>query len=41
MGIATVATAGIGLAAYLLYARETGATLFCTGGGCETVQSSR
>jgi uncharacterized membrane protein len=39
--IAAVATAGIGLAAYLLYARETGADLVCTTGGCETVQSSR
>lgn len=41
LGIAAVATAGIGLAAYLLYARETGATLVCSSGGCETVQSSR
>ncbi len=41
MGIAAVATAGIGLAAYLLYARETGGTLVCANGGCETVQSSR
>jgi uncharacterized membrane protein len=41
IGIAAVATAGIGLAAYLLYVRETGATLVCTSGGCETVQSSR
>jgi hypothetical protein len=41
VGIAAVATAGIGLAAYLLYARETGATLVCASGGCETAQSSR
>jgi uncharacterized membrane protein len=40
-GIAAVATAGIGLAAYLLYARETGGELVCTTGGCDTVQSSR
>jgi uncharacterized membrane protein len=41
LGIAAVATAGLGLTAYLLYARETGATLVCTSGGCEAVQSSR
>jgi uncharacterized membrane protein len=41
LGIAAVATAGLGLTAYLLYVRETGATLVCTSGGCETVQSSR
>jgi uncharacterized membrane protein len=41
MGIAALATAGIGVAAYLLYARETGASLVCRSGGCETVQSSR
>jgi uncharacterized membrane protein len=40
-GIAAVAAAGIGLAAYLLYTRETGGHLVCTTGGCETVQSSR
>jgi uncharacterized membrane protein len=41
LSIAAVATAGVGLAAYLLYARETGAQLVCHTGGCETVQSSR
>lgn len=40
-GIGAVATTGIALAACLLYARETGAQLVCTTGGCETVQSSR
>jgi uncharacterized membrane protein len=40
-GIAAVATAGIGLAAYLLCVRETGGALVCTTGGCETVQRSR
>jgi uncharacterized membrane protein len=40
-GIAAVAAAGIGLAAYLLYTRETGGQLICSTGGCETVQSSR
>jgi uncharacterized membrane protein len=41
LSIGAVAVAGIGLAAYLLYARETGAQLVCHTGGCETVQSSR
>ena len=41
LAIAAIATAGIGLAAYLLYAHETGAQLVCRTGGCETVQSSR
>lgn len=40
-GIAAAAAAGIALAAYLLYTRETGGTLMCTTGGCDTVQSSR
>jgi uncharacterized membrane protein len=40
-GIALVAAAGIALAAYILYTRETGGQLVCTTGGCETVQSSR
>jgi uncharacterized membrane protein len=39
--IAAVAGAGIALAAYLLYTRETGGPLVCTTGGCEAVQSSR
>lgn len=38
---AVLAALGAGIAGYLLYARETGATLACTTGGCETVQSSR
>jgi len=40
-GMASVAAFGIGLAAYLLYTRETGGHLVCTTGGCATVQSSR
>lgn len=39
--IAVVAAAGVALAAYLLYTRETGGQLVCSTGGCETVQSSR
>jgi uncharacterized membrane protein len=39
--IAAVAAAGIALAAYILYTRETGGQLVRTTGGCETVQSSR
>lgn len=41
LGVAVVATAGLALTAYLLYARQTGTQLACTTGGCETVQSSR
>lgn len=41
IGVAAVATAGLALTAYLLYARESGAQLVCTTGGCETVQESR
>lgn len=38
---AVLAAVGAAIAAYLLYVRETGGTLACTTGGCETVQSSR
>jgi len=38
--IAAVAVAGAALAGYLVYVRYSGATLACTTGGCETVQSS-
>ena len=38
---AVLAVLGAAIAAYLLYVRETGGTLACTTGGCETVQSSR
>jgi uncharacterized membrane protein len=38
---AALAAAGTALSAYLLYARETGTTLVCATGGCETVQGSR
>ena len=40
LGIGSLAAVGIGLTAYLLYARHTGTTLACITGGCETVQSS-
>jgi uncharacterized membrane protein len=41
LSIAAVASVGIGLAAYLLYARQTGTGLACGTGGCEAVQSSQ
>jgi uncharacterized membrane protein len=41
LAAAALALVGAGLAAYLLYARHTGATLACSSGGCETVQRSR
>ncbi len=37
---AAVAAVGAALSLYLLYVRETGGTLVCSTGGCETVQSS-
>jgi len=37
---AGLAAVGAAITGYLLYARETGAELVCTTGGCETVQSS-
>jgi uncharacterized membrane protein len=40
VAIGSLALAGAALASYLLYIRWTGATLACTTGGCETVQSS-
>ena len=42
LGLASAALAAVGAAisAYVLYARETGGTLVCSTGGCETVQSS-
>jgi len=41
LAAAALALVGAGLAAYLLSARYTGATLACSSGGCETVQRSR
>jgi uncharacterized membrane protein len=38
---AFLAFVGAGVAGYLLWARQTGAALICTTGGCETVQSSQ
>lgn len=37
---AALAAAGAAIAAYLLYVRQTGGTLACSTGGCETVQES-
>jgi uncharacterized membrane protein len=36
-----LAFVGAALAAYVLFVRETGASLVCATGGCATVQSSR
>lgn len=38
--VALLALAGAGIAAYLAYAWYADATIACTTGGCETVQSS-
>ena len=37
---AALALVGVGITGYLLSVRASGATLSCTSGGCETVQSS-
>ena len=37
---AALALVGVGITAYLLAVRASGATLSCTTGGCETVQNS-
>lgn len=39
--VAAIALLGVGIAAYLAYARFTNAAIACATGGCETVQSSR
>lgn len=39
--IATLALAGLGVAAYLAYVRYTGGSYACTTGGCELVQGSK
>jgi uncharacterized membrane protein len=39
--IALLSLAGAGIAAYLVYTRYSGAAIFCSTGGCETVQSSK
>ena len=41
LAIGAVALTGLALAAYLTYARYAGAQLYCSTGGCETVQHSR
>ena len=38
--VAAVALAGAAVAGYLTWVRYSGATIACTTGGCETVQSS-
>jgi uncharacterized membrane protein len=40
LGSAAIAVLGTAITAYLLYVRQTGSTLVCSTGGCETVQSS-
>jgi uncharacterized membrane protein len=40
LGSVALALAGVGVASYLLWVRETGSALICSTGGCETVQSS-
>ena len=39
--IALVSLVGAAIAAYLVYTRYSGASIFCQTGGCETVQSSK
>jgi uncharacterized membrane protein len=39
--IAVLALAGIGITAYLVAVRYSDARIFCSSGGCETVQHSR
>jgi uncharacterized membrane protein len=40
VAVALLALAGLGIAAYLTYARYAHTSIVCTTGGCETVQSS-
>jgi uncharacterized membrane protein len=40
LATAALALAGAGAAGYLVWVRETGATLVCATGGCGTVQNS-
>jgi uncharacterized membrane protein len=39
--IALLSLVGAAIAAYLVYTRYSGASIFCQTGGCETVQSSK
>jgi uncharacterized membrane protein len=39
--IALLSLLGAGIAAYLVYTRYSGTSIFCATGGCETVQQSR
>ena len=41
LATAVLALAGASVAGYLIWVRETGATLVCATGGCGTVQSSQ
>jgi uncharacterized membrane protein len=40
VGVALLASAGAGIAGYLVYERLTGGTISCSTGGCEQVQDS-
>ena len=40
LATAVLALAGAGVTGYLVWVRETGATIVCATGGCGTVQSS-
>ena len=41
LAVAVIALIGVGIAAYLTYARFAHVAIACTTGGCEAVQSSR
>jgi uncharacterized membrane protein len=41
LAVGVLALAGAAVAGYLVWVRETGATLVCATGGCGTVQSSQ
>jgi uncharacterized membrane protein len=41
LAIGVLALAGLAVASYLTYSRYSGTQLYCTTGGCETVQHSR
>jgi uncharacterized membrane protein len=41
VAIGVLALAGLAIASYLTYARYSGTQLYCSTGGCETVQHSR
>lgn len=41
VAVPALAAVGVAITSYLVYARYTGSSIVCTGGGCETVQHSR